>query len=101
MSSQMDAVLAAVRANDEDVTVVTLLQNPGRASTEITPRDTVQAINTWADAHTFPTVDIFGAVMADPTPHNDLVESDGSPTPPGSRLWALTLADAIDRSTGE
>ena len=98
---RMDAVLAAVRANDEDVKVVTLLQNPGRAATEIVRRETVQAMRIWADAHTFPTVDIFAAFMADPTPRNDLVESDGSPTPQGSALWALTLADALNRAMGE
>ena len=95
ITAEMDAVAAAVRANSPDARVVVLLQNPDRAATEIVQRDTVQAIKTWADANAFPTVDVYGAFMADATPRNELVESDGSPTVIGSRLFSQVLSDAL------
>lgn len=88
IGAEMDAVAAAVRANGPDARIVVLLQNPDRAATETPQRDTVQAMKTWADTNGFPTVDIFGAFMAEATPRNELVESDGSPTPRGSVLFA-------------
>lgn len=95
VAAQLDAVLDAVRAEDADVPVVVLLQNPDRAATEAVQRAAPQKIQTWASANGLATVDVYSAFMADPTPRNDLVEADGSPTPGGSQLWARTLADAL------
>lgn len=95
VAAQMDAVAAAVRANGPDARIVVLLQNPDRAATEAVQAEAVEAIRNWADAEGYPTVDIFAAFMADPAPRNDLVESDGSPTPAGSQLFAGILADAL------
>ena len=58
-------------------------------------RQCLRAIQAWAGAHGFATVDIYSAFMADPTPRNTMVESDGSPSPQGSQLWATTLAEAL------
>ncbi|HMT90433.1 MAG TPA: SGNH/GDSL hydrolase family protein [Dermatophilaceae bacterium] len=95
ISSQMDAVLAAVRAESESVRVVVLIQNPERASTESAQRATTAQIKRWADAEGLPTADIYSAFIDDPARRNDLVEQDGSPTPEGSRLWAKTWAEAL------
>ena len=95
IGSQLDAVLAAVRGRDATVPVAVLLQNPERTATEATQRDVTQAIKAWADAKGLPTVDIYGAFVADPAARNALVQSDGSPTPQGSKLWAKTLAQAV------
>lgn len=95
VTAEMDAVAAAVRANGPDARIVVLLQNPDRAATEAVQAEAVEAIRNWADAEGYPTVDIFAAFMADPAPRNDLVESDGSPTPAGSQLFAGILADAL------
>jgi len=92
---QLEAVLAAVRGRDATVPVAVLLQNPERAATEATQRDVTQAIRAWADAKGLPTVDVYGAFVADPAGRNPLVQSDGSPTPQGSKLWAKTLAQAV------
>jgi len=92
---QLDAVMAAVRGRDATVPVAVLLQNPERAATEATQRDVTQAIKAWADAKGLPTVDVYGAFVADPAGRNALVQSDGSPTPQGSTLWAKTLAQAV------
>jgi len=95
ISGQMDAVLAAVRAENKSVPVAVMIQNPDRANTESAQRATTAAIKTWADAQEFPTVDIYTAFIDDPASRNDLVEQDGSPTPEGSRLWAKTWAEAL------
>jgi len=95
IASQMDAVLAAVRAQDKSVPVAVLIQNPDRATTESAQRETTTAIKKWADAEGFPTVDIYTAFIDDPARRNNLVEPDGSPTPEGSKLWAKTLAQAL------
>jgi len=95
ISAQMDAVLAAVRAQSKSVPVAVLIQNPDRANTESAQRETTSEITKWADAAGFPTVDIYTAFIDDPARRNDLVEADGSPTPQGSKLWAKTLAQAL------
>ena len=95
ITAQMDAVLAAIRAKNADVPVVVMIQNPDRADTEITQRENTQKVQAWAVAHTFATVDVYSAFMADPTPRNTMVESDGSPAPQGSKLWANTLGAAL------
>jgi GDSL-like Lipase/Acylhydrolase family len=95
ISAQMDAVLAAIRAKNATVPVVVMIQNPDRADTETIQRENTQKIQAWAGAHSFATVDIYSAFMADPTPRNTMVQSDGSPSPQGSRLWATTLAEAL------
>ena len=95
VSGQMDAVLAAVRAQNKRVPVAVLIQNPDRANTEAAQRETTSEIKKWADAEDVPTVDIYTAFIDDPARRNDLVEPDGSPTPQGSQLWAKTLAQAL------
>ena len=95
ISSQMDAVLAAVRAQNKSVPVAVLIQNPDRANTESAQRETTSEIKKWADAKGFPTVDLYTAFIDDPARRNDLVEQDGSPTPQGSKLWAKALAQAL------
>lgn len=95
VAAQLDAILAAIRSRDADVPVVVLLQNPDRTDTEAVQRETTQAIQAWATKQGFATVDIYSAFTGDPTPRNDMVEWDGSPTPQGSQLWAKALADAL------
>jgi hypothetical protein len=95
ITAQMDAVLAAIRAKNATVPIVVMIQNPDRADTETIQRENTQKIQAWAGAHGFATVDIYSAFMADPTPRNTMVESDGSPSPQGSQLWATTLAEAL------
>jgi hypothetical protein len=95
ITAQMDAVLAAIRAKNATVPIVVMIQNPDRADTETIQRENTQKIQAWAGAHGFATVDIYSAFMADPTPRNTMVESDGSPSPQGSQLWATTLAAAL------
>ena len=95
ITAQMDAVLAAIRAKNATVPIVVMIQNPDRADTETIQRENTQKIQAWAGAHSFATVDIYSAFMADPTPRNTMVQSDGSPSPQGSRLWATTLANAL------
>ena len=95
ITGQMDAVLAAVRAQDTSVPVAVMIQNPDRANTESDQRATTEEIQTWADAEDLPTVDIYTAFIDDPASRNDLVEQDGSPTPEGSELWASTWAQAL------
>jgi hypothetical protein len=95
ITAQMDAVLAAIRAKNATVPVVVMIQNPDRADTETIQRENTQKVQAWAGAHGFATVDIYSAFMADPTPRNTMVESDGSPSPQGSQLWATTLAAAL------
>jgi hypothetical protein len=95
ITAQMDAVLAAIRAKNATVPIVVMIQNPDRADTETIQRENTQKIQAWAGAHSFATVDIYSAFMADPTPRNTMVQSDGSPSPQGSRLWATTLAEAL------
>lgn len=95
VEAQLDTVLAAVRGCDADVPLVVMIQNPDRAATEAVQRATTRQIQAWAGAHDVATVDLYSAFTADPTPRNDLVESDGSPTPHGSRLWSQALADAL------
>ena len=95
ITAQMDAVLAAIRAKNATVPVVVMIQNPDRADTETIQRENTQKIQAWAGAHAFATVDIYSAFMADPTPRNNMVESDGTPSPQGSQLWATTLADTL------
>lgn len=95
IATQLDAVLAAVRQQSDSVPVAVLIQNPDRTKTEASQRETTLAIQKWAGAKGFPTVDIYSAFTADPAPRTDLVESDGSPTPKGSQLWAKTLAQAL------
>ena len=92
IQAQMDAVLAAVRAQSKSVPVAVLIQNPDRASTEAVQRKTTLQIQKWAEAQDLPTVDIYSAFVDDPARRNELVEPDGSPTPKGSSLWADTLA---------
>lgn len=92
---QLDAVLAAVQGRHATVPVAVLLQNPERAATEATQRDVTRAIKAWADAKGLPTVDVYGAFVADPAKRNALVQSEGSPTAQGSKLWAKTLAQAV------
>ena len=95
ITGQMDAVLAAVRAQDTSVPVAVMIQNPDRANTESDQRATTEEIQKWADAEDLPTVDIYTAFIDDPAARNDLVEQDGSPTPQGSELWASTWAQAL------
>ena len=95
ISSQMDAVLAAVRAQSKSVPVAVLIQNPDRANTEAAQRETTSEIKKCADAEDVTTVDIYTAFIDDPARRNDLVEQDGSPTPAGSNLWAKTLAQSL------
>jgi hypothetical protein len=73
-----------------------MIQNPDRADTEATQQQNTQKISSWAGVHGFATVDIYSAFMADSTPRNTMVESDGSPSPQGSRLWAATLAKSLN-----
>jgi hypothetical protein len=96
VSAQMDAVLAAIRAKNATVPIVVMIQNPDRSDTETTQRESTQKIQAWAGAHGFATVDIYSAFMADPKPRNTMVESDGSPSPRGSELWAATIAKALE-----
>lgn len=98
VSSQLDAVLDAIRAKDADVPVVVMIQNPDRAATEAIQRAATQKIQGWAATKSLPTLDVYSAFIADPTPPKDMVEADGSPTPPGSQLWARTLAEAMKAS---
>ena len=91
VAGQLDDVVAAIRAEDPDVPVVTIIQNPGPARSDAVQRETTLAIQEWADTEGFPTIDIYSAFMADSTPRSALVESDGSPTAEGSRLFAMTL----------
>jgi len=95
ISSQMDAVLAAVRAQSKSVPVAVLIQNPDRANTEAAQRETTSEIKKWANAEGLPTVDIYTAFIDDPARRNDLVEPDGSPTPQGSKLWAKTFVQSL------
>jgi hypothetical protein len=95
VTTQMDAVLAAIRAKNATVPIVVMIQNPDRADTETVQRENTQKIQTWARAHSFATVDIYSAFMADPTPRNTMVESDGSPSPQGSQLWATALTRSL------
>ena len=95
ITAQMDAVLAAIRAKNATVPVVVMIQNPDRAGTETIQRENTQKIQAWAGAHSFATVDIYSAFMADPTPRNTMVESDGSPSQHGARLGATTLPNPL------
>jgi hypothetical protein len=95
ITAQLDAVLAAIRAKNATVPIVVMIQNPDRADTATVQRENTQKVQAWAGAHGFATVDIFSAFMADPTPRNTMVLSDGSPSPQGSQLWATTLAKAL------
>ncbi len=92
---QMDAILAAIRAKNPTVPIVVMLQNPDRADTATMQQETTQKIQAWAASHAFATVDIYSAFMADPTPRDTLVLSDGSPSLQGSHLWAKALAEAL------
>lgn len=95
ITAQMDAVLAAIRAKSATVPIVVMIQNPDRADTATTQRENTEKVQAWAVSHSFATVDVYSAFMADPTPRNTMVESDGSPSPQGSRLWATTLATGL------
>ena len=95
ITAQMDAVLAGIRAKNATVPIVVMIQNPDRADTATIQRENTQKIQAWAGVHGFATVDIYSAFMANPTPRNDMVLSDGTPSPQGSQLWATTLANAL------
>ena len=100
ISAQMDAVLAAIRARNATVPIVVMIQNPDRADTAAVQRENTQRVQAWAVAHGFAPVDIYRAFMADRRPSNDMIESDGSPSPQGSQLWAQTLAAAFQAAGG-
>ena len=95
ITAQMDAELAAIRAKSATVPIVVMIQNPDRADTATIQQQNTQKIQAWSAAHGFATVDIYSAFMADPTPRNTMVLSDGSPSPQGSQLWATTLDKAL------
>lgn len=98
ISPELDAILAAIHQQDPSVAVAVLIQNPDPATTESTQRATTLTVQEWAVRNDLPTINIYDAFIADPRPRSQLVESDGSPTPAGSQLWAQTLADALSDS---
>lgn len=95
ITAQLDEVLAAIRAKNAKVPIVVMIQNPDRADTETVQRQNTQKVQAWAVAHSFANVDIYSAFMADATQRNTMVESDGSPSPQGSQLWAMKLAKSL------
>lgn len=95
IATQLDAVLAAVRAKDSEVPVAVLLQNPDLPATQAVQLRTIQATKAWADTNGLPTIDIYAAFTAAPASLGTLVDRVGSPTPQGATLWAAALARAL------
>lgn len=95
VADELTAILDAVREQDASVQVAVIVQNPDPTSTEHAQRATTQAVQEWADGEGLPTIDVYQAFLADPSPRSELVEDDGSPTAQGSRLFALTVEEAL------
>lgn len=92
---RLTAIRKAIKAQDENVTILVMIQNPDPIATEVTQRETTQAVKKWAAEAGLDTVNIYDAFVADPAPRYQLVEADGSPSPVGSALWAATFAKAL------
>lgn len=92
---RLTAIRKAIKAQDENVTILVMIQNPDPVATEVTQRETTQAVKKWAAEAGLDTVNIYDAFVADPAPRYQLVEADGSPSPVGSALWAATFAKAL------
>ena len=71
------------------------IQNPDPVATQYNQADTTKAVKAWAKKRHLDTVNIYDAFVNDSAPRYTLVESDGSPTPAGSALWARTFAQAV------
>jgi len=95
IEKNLTGILAAIRAKDENTAVLVLIQNPDPAASEKTQRAATLAVQRWAAANNLPSVNVYDAFLASPRGRGELVESDGSPTPTGSELFARTLADVL------
>ena len=95
LSAALPKIYAAVQKKDSHTAALVMIQNPDPQTTEAKQRAATQAVQTWADENDLPTLDIYDAFIDDPHSRAQLVESDGSPTPVGSKLWAQTLNDAL------
>ena len=96
----LDAIYRAVRAKDKDAAVIVMLQNPDPVATQTTQQQTVEAVKRWAQDAGLDTVNIYDAFVNDPAPRYQLVQTDGSPTPVGSQLWAKTFDAALRQAAG-
>ncbi|MBK9696320.1 MAG: SGNH/GDSL hydrolase family protein [Propionibacteriaceae bacterium] len=98
IKGQLNDILEEIRAHDPNVAVLVLIQNPDPVSSESVQRETTLAVQRWADTKGLPTINVYDAFIAHPAPRSQLVESDGSPTPLGSELFAKTVADALAKA---
>ena len=96
IATAMPKIYAAVQKKDSGAASLVMIQNPDPQTTEEQQRAATKAVQSWADDHHLPTVDIYNAFIDDPRSRAQLVESDGSPTPAGSKLWAKTLNAALN-----
>ena len=95
ITSQLDDTRKAVAAKNERAIVLVMIQNPDPVATQSNQADTTKAVKAWAKKRHLDTVNIYDAFVNDSAPRYTLVESDGSPTPAGSALWARTFAQAV------
>lgn len=95
IASQLEVVRNAVAAENRQAIVLVIIQNPDPVATQSTQAETTKAVRTWAKKRDLDTVDVYRAFVTDSAPRYQLVESDGSPTPLGSALWARTFAEAV------
>lgn len=95
IGARLTAFHKAIKAQDGNPIVLVMIQNPDPVATEVTQRETTQAVEKWAKSASLDTINVYDAFIADPAPRYLLVEADGSPTPKGSAIWATTVADAI------
>lgn len=91
----MDAILAAVRELSATVPVAVILQNPDPSESADQQERTVSEIADWATAESLPVINVYDGFPSDQSERDALVESDGSPTPDGSALFAEIVAGAL------
>ncbi len=95
VGAELTGILDVIRAQDPEVPVVVILQNPGPWGVAASQETNVRAVDEWAQRNGLPTLDVYNGFPADQDQRDALLEADGSPTLEGSRLFASIVADAL------